>query len=534
MKLFNKVVCGMLAAALCISAAGCGKKVANDETPKFKLSDKYPIDTNETLRVYVKNFTPNQYVSSLNDTEFKKYLEEATGVKIVFETAPVGSEDDGFNLMLASDDLPDVIICGGWRNPEADSYLDDKTLTDLTPYLNGGAMPNLKKILDENPEYDKQTKALSGRYFYAPMILGDDILRSYMLYVTRQDLLDKAGLQAPETVDEWEKTLTKFKEMGVKYPITIRIDNTTTPFLSGFGVMNGFYHEGNTVKFGANEDGYYEYLRTMARWYKNGLLDPEFVDQTSSRISQIVTSGECASFYGAVGGGLGTYMSAVSKDSGIRFAPTKAPAQTKGEKPMWNMSQSRVHQAGATIGYTSTKKELAARFIDFGYSEKGQKIWNFGKEGVSYTMKADENGEVYPHYTDIITDPAKRLPGTSISNVLTKYASVGNPISVQSKWYLLQVNNTPEQRLGLQYANDTDVDKYMMPPLYIGSDKAKSVNDLATPINTYIDEQIAKIITGRVDTEKGIGEMRDTLKKLKLDELIKMHQEAYDSYLKNN
>ena len=74
----------------------------------------------------------------------------------------------------------------------------------------------------------------------------------------------------------------------------------------------------------------------------------------------------------------------------------------------------------------------------------------------------------------------------------------------------------------------------MMPPLYIGSDKAKSVNDLATPINTYIDEQIAKIITGRVDTEKGIGEMRDTLKKLKLDEIIKMHQEAYDSYLKNN
>ncbi len=41
---------------------------------------------------------------------------------------------------------------------------------------------------------------------------------------------------------------------------------------------------------------------------------------------------------------------------------------------------------GIAISATSDKKELAAKFLDYGYSDKGAVMYNYGIEGVSYDM----------------------------------------------------------------------------------------------------------------------------------------------------
>ncbi len=531
---YSKKVTALGLAALCVLAAGCsgGKTASKGE---FTTTGEYPMNTDVELRVW-QRFTPKNFLSSMNDSNFRKYLSEATGVNFTIESPPVGSEEEAFNLMLASDNMPDIIMYGGWRQPKAGEWLESGAITALDEYIDGGVMPNLKKIFDDNKDYKKLAETLDGRTFYAPMFLGDDILKSYKTYIIRQDLLDRAGQEQPVTIDEWEKVLTKFKSMGIKAPLTLDITSYSlregSMFLSCFNTIADFYQENGKVKFGMSEKAFGDWIRKMNSWYKAGLLDKEFTDQTSSRISQMVTTGECGALYANVGGGLGTYLSAIKPESGIKLAPAKVPSASKDKKAMYNQTQFNVHSAGAVISGTCKNKEIAARFIDFGYSEAGQLIWNFGKEGESYTWAEDENGEKYPKYTEALTDPAKRPEGASLGQVLSLYANVGNPVSVQSKWYLLQVNNTPEQRLALEYANDTDCEKYLLPPILFGTDDFSNVNDKMTAIYTYIDEAIVKLITGRTELESGLADYYATLGKMGINEVKEEYQKAYDAYLK--
>ena len=533
-KGMKKAISALLVMCMSLGIAGCGNHASNDGEFKLTTDGKYPMQTDETLRIWV-NFTPTIDLASMNDSEFKKYLEQETGVKIEFEHPPVGSTAEAFNLLLASKDMPDIIIYS-WRNGDADSHIDTGAITDLTPYIEGGAMPNLKKIIDENEGYDALSQSMSGKYYYAPMILGDDILRSYRTYVVRQDLLDKAGLEKPETLEEWEVMLRKFKEMGVEVPLQLDIAANNliweSQFLGPFNLMGDFYHDGDKIKFGLAEENFEDYLRTMKRWYDEGLIDKNFTDRNTARIDELITTGKCGAFFTSIGGGLGKYLSAVDPESGIEFTPVKIPVAKKGTKAMANNSQFRVHNVGAVISGTCKNKELAARFLDYGYSEEGQLLWNFGKEGVSYTMAIDEEtGEEYPKYTDIITDETKRGEGVTMSQALVRYASVGNPISVQNKWYLLQTYSSPLQREAVEYANDSDIDKYALPPMLFTTKENKEVSDKFEAIRTYIDETMVKIVVGQMDLEKGIKEYYETIEKMGINEVIDMYQKAYDRYI---
>ncbi|GJM75852.1 hypothetical protein HMSSN036_80680 [Paenibacillus macerans] len=56
---------------------------------------------------------------------------------------------------------------------------------------------------------------------------------------------------------------------------------------------------------------------------------------------------------------------------------------------------------------------------------------------------------------------------------------------------------------------------------------AQEVNILRTDIDKYYEEQSTKFIAGALSFDKW-DEFQSTLKKMKLDELEKLYQEAYD------
>ena len=47
--------------------------------------------------------------------------------------------------------------------------------------------------------------------------------------------------------------------------------------ISAYGVINDFYQDNGTVKFGAVEPGFKDYVATMNEWYSEGLIDSQFV-----------------------------------------------------------------------------------------------------------------------------------------------------------------------------------------------------------------------------------------------------------------
>ncbi len=86
------------------------KKEGETNTSAERKEFSYPMDTNETLTWWLQ-LNPNVSATSasLGDTPFAKELEKQTGVKIEYIHPAQGSENEAFNLLLASGELPDII-----------------------------------------------------------------------------------------------------------------------------------------------------------------------------------------------------------------------------------------------------------------------------------------------------------------------------------------------------------------------------------------------------------------------------------------
>ncbi len=108
--------------------------------------------------------------------------------------------------------------------------------------------------------------------------------------IIRKDLLDKAGLDIPVTLDDWYEALVAFKDMGIKHPISfqatyadagsefcisIRHHAARCGHMRAWGSDFALREDG-TIQYGPAQDSYKEYLAFMHRLYEEGLLDPGF------------------------------------------------------------------------------------------------------------------------------------------------------------------------------------------------------------------------------------------------------------------
>ena len=163
----------------------------------------------------------------------QKKLAEETGVKVEYIHPVQGQGAEQIQLLIASDELPDLVkhswntYPGGPEMAIADEYIYD--IGDLIDKF----APALKKMLSEKKEWDKQIKTDSGKYYSVPMFLEPGLLQICYGPVLRGDLLEKLKLEAPTTIEEWEKVLRAFKENGVQYPYMGDFNQMLDTFASG-------------------------------------------------------------------------------------------------------------------------------------------------------------------------------------------------------------------------------------------------------------------------------------------------------------
>ncbi|MGN7382061.1 hypothetical protein [Paenibacillus sp. SAFN-117] len=153
----------------------------------------------------------------------------------------------------------------------------------LTPLM-AGCLEWLKRFLGDDPfKYVRR----DGKIYGLPVIwdIGIDGIQLGF----RDDWLKKVGIdKTPETLEEMEAALTKFRNEdpdgnGKKdtYGITATGENVQSMFSSVFGAFdvypNIFRERNGTIVRGEIEPGAKQALEVLNRWYKNELIDPEFV-----------------------------------------------------------------------------------------------------------------------------------------------------------------------------------------------------------------------------------------------------------------
>lgn len=490
----------------------------------------YPVAEGGTLSYWME-LNPNVAANytSLSDTEFGKKLQENTGITVEFQHPAVGQVAEQFNLLLSKSTLPDIIeyswltYAGGPQKA-----IEDGVIIPLNDVIDNYC-PNLKAYLEANPDVDRMIKTDEGAYYCFPFIRGGEQLKTSTGLMVRGDWLEELGMEVPKTMDEWYDVLTAFKEKkGAEAPFTYQYSSLgltdNNPFAYAYGAPRNFYiGDDGKVHYGAIEDGYREYLKTMNKWMSEGLLDVDLATLTGDQVAAKVTNGTAGASFGWCGSNLGTWTNAGKATmESFSLVPAPYPTLESGAKPEFGQKDNAyVNMGGAVITTSCKDVELAARLLDYAYSEEGHMLFNFGIEGVSYTM---ENGE--PVYTDLLL----KNPDLSITHAMAGYirANYNGPF-VQDEAYASQYYTLDAQKEAIALWSDTNAGSHILPPVTPTVDESKEQAQIMNEINTYRDEMTMKFILGN----KSFDEWDDyvkTIEGMNIDRVLEIQNAALERY----
>ncbi|OCT15469.1 ABC transporter substrate-binding protein [Paenibacillus pectinilyticus] len=497
---------------------------------------KYPLTTQDTLTSWEQIDTNlTSFVPNLADAPFGKQLEKETGVKVKYTHPADGQSKDQFNLLIASNSLPDVIEYnwggvgggGGTGYPGGpEKAIADKIILPLNDLINKSA-PNLKKLLQQDKELDKMIKTDNGTYYAFPMIRPDNglVFRGPMI---RKDWLDELNLQVPTTIDEWYTVLKAFKEKkGASAPFTAQYSNEMNiqdAFIGAFKTANRFYvDDQGKIKYGPIDPQFKDALSLLRKWYAEGLIDKDFALNTDTKaLDNKLMSDSAGATVGLLSGGMGRWMdTGKKKDPKFQLVAAPYPTLNKGERAYIGQRDFKYNPiASKAVTGDSKNAELAVKWLDYAYSEKGSLLFNFGIEGESYTMN---NG--VPTFTDKI----KKNEKYNLQQMVSQYTKPNGPFLGDSR---KSFNTYKEQDDAIKIWGETDAAKHVM-PLFLTptADESKELAKYNTAITSYKEEMFVKFVMGKEPIEK-FDDYVKRIKEMGIDKVIKIYQDSFDRYNK--
>lgn len=505
----KKSIIGITALLAAIALTGCGSK--GKDTMSNKLTYWVSLEPNAAMSV-----------SDYGETPFAKELEKRLGIDIEYQHPPQGQEGEKFNVMVAMDDLPDIIEYRWAEYPGGPSKaISEGIIRDINKEMDKA--PNFKKYLDSNPELNKWVKTDNDEIFGFPFIRGDKSLQVSAGITLRKDWLDELGLEVPETIDEWEKVLTAFKEQkGASAPLIIQpYQFAWGPFCGAYGVMEGMYIDNGKVVYGTAQPGFKEFLKTMNKWYNLGLLDNNIAAIDSKAVDSNILNGISGATVGSIGSGIGRWMQSATQ-SGFDLVAAPYPTLNKGDYPEYGQMQSPLPFGFSAITRSCENVDLAYKLLDYGYSDEGHMLYNFGIEGESYTMKDGE-----PVYTEKITN---NPDGLSMSAAMALYMqSYNTGPFVQDKRYMDQYASLPQQKQAWETWSKTNAYEHLMPYLYMDEAESGEIAKLTNSVTTYQSEMVIKFIMG-IEPIDNFDNFVQEMNNRGLQKILEAEQRAYERY----
>lgn len=536
----------VLALALCVMMAlvslpGCrgnlfSVNVDSLDLPGAKVTlngdDIYPVSCEDSLELWCgSNTNWSTEYENFGDTPLARKIKENTGINITYIHPEQGQSQKQFNQMLASGELPGLVEYN-WSTFRGgpDKAINDNYIYSLNDIWEAWS-PAISKIMKENDGWAKNAKSDEGNYYCYPFIKSEDFLTVGAGLMIRKDLLDKVNLEVPETIDEWETVLTAFKDkLGIEKPLSLGSGGLKN-FMSAYNCWTGMYLNDGKVAYGEYEDGYKDFIAKMADWYEKGLIDPDISTVEGKTIDAGILSGKIGASSGWIGSGMGKWTTAARENGDNKFllAAVQFPVAKKGDKVEYGYKDNQVYMtASVAITKNCNNVELAARYLDYGYTEEGHNLFNFGIEGESYNW-VDKDGTKYPQYTDLIL---KNPEGLSIAHAMGAYMrSSYNGQMLQDRRYLEQYYTQQEQNNALELWSKTNQGEHLLPISTILAEESDRYSEINANLATYIDEMYLKFISGEESLDK-FEDYRTQLKAFGIEELIAMKQAAYERWLK--
>jgi multiple sugar transport system substrate-binding protein/putative aldouronate transport system substrate-binding protein len=238
---------------------------------------------------------------TVQDNQYTRYLRDTYNINVIVDWS--AAEGNDFNqkvsLCIASNTLPDGL------NVRSQSYMmkaaKSDMLYDLTELFQQYASSQVKSIVESTNGRAMEMVTYNGRMIALPNITvtTDGV---YVLNV-QKNWLDQYGLAVPKTVDDIERVARVFKEKRPAGAATIPIvgpdksgklystflesanlANGFDPVFAAYDVYPGYFLDNGdgTVSYGSLSPNMKPALERLAKWYKEGLIDPEIGTRDNS------------------------------------------------------------------------------------------------------------------------------------------------------------------------------------------------------------------------------------------------------------
>lgn len=496
----------------------------------FAEDFSYPMDGEElTLTCYLPGQVTAAGYENMGDTEYNKELEKQTGIHVEYKHQN-GDYDEWMNLLFADADYDDIIQ-HWWENYPGgiEAAYNDGIIIELNDIIDQ-YMPNFKAFLEANPDIARMIRNDQGVYYKVPSA-NEASSAGYGLTI-RQDWLDELGIEMPTTIDEWHDALVKIRdEKGIT---PLRADKNILShgaFLNAYApaVSNAYGcavdSETGKVVYTPVTDAYKEYIKLLAQWYEEGLLDKD-IATLDSEITRARMLNDEAAMILVFSGDLDS-MNQNGREANAEFSVTPVGDVAKDENSeiLYSEPVSPVNSLGACITTSCEDIETAARYLDYFWTEEGILLTNFGIEGVTYTL---EDGN--PIFTDEILNNEM-----GVDSALGKYARAYSAFpGLQIKEQEKQRFVTEEAASSMEVWGIEGKDAYDIPLAITYNEEESDVLLRTTAdITSYKDEMIMKFVIGSADIDTEWDAYVETLESFGLQDMVDAIGSAYDRYINN-
>jgi putative aldouronate transport system substrate-binding protein len=368
------------------SASGSGPASGGGEA----ATDLTPI----TFTFFDKN------VGDAFDNPVAKEITRRTGVNLEIQQ-PTGNPSEKLNLMLASNDLPDLLSIS--RGDILDKYIAAGALLPLNDLIDKYG-PHIKEMYGD---ILNKTRSDDGKNYYLANWYG---LEKYPVFgfLMRMDVMkelgagDKTNNGEPFTSDEFVALLKAFQEKyptvnGKKaYAMTFNgADNlgaVRDTFKGMFGMLP-YYETNGELKSDVRDPRYLDMIKFINSLYTQGLIDPEWATNKTQQYEQKLASGTIFATADAFWN-LGNPNAALKKNAKdpskadeAQFYPYKVVAPGVDPAKTTYGPKSSLGWDGIGISRSNKDPVRAIKFLDFLASEEGQYLMMWGIEGVHWDMK---------------------------------------------------------------------------------------------------------------------------------------------------
>ncbi|WP_159887979.1 extracellular solute-binding protein [Paenibacillus puerhi] len=340
-------------------------------------------------------------------------IEKRTNTKLNITWVSSNNYNDKTNVTLASGDMPDLLLIRDPFQAQVRKIAGQGAFWDLTPHLKD--YPNLSAL----PKASWDNTSLNGKNYGIPF--ARPLVGTEGMPIIRKDWLDKLGLQPPKTIDDMYGIMKAFTENdpdGNGKNDTIGLIASVAQGNMGNlswveNVMNG-----NLGKWKAQdgklidltlEQGTREALLWLNKVYKEGLLSADFPTLKNTQVREGITTSKAGIFADAMKPTwlLTGQMRASNPKADLLYTPYLDGPRGRfspvgsGAYGFWVIPKS--------VPEEKMKQILA--FMDYGASEEGSIMANYGIAGEHYNKKDDMylftekakeySGVIFPIFSDI-------------------------------------------------------------------------------------------------------------------------------------